>query len=112
MYYALYLAARNYASIPTRQPAEFYLNAAVQSLYAANCPNARGGFDCPISVGLMDGTVFREVLRALDDEGAAFAADAARVRSLMRNRTLGGGGLTGWASADYPAGSEFAWDTT
>ena len=54
----------------------------------------------------MDGTVWREVLRALDAEGAAWAADAATVRSLMWNRTKL------WNVDDNPAGSEFAWDTT
>lgn len=114
VYYALYLTARNYPGIPLRNSADFYLHAAIQSIYAANCVNlnAHGSFDCIITVGLMDGTVFREVLRALDAEGGAYAADAALVRSIMRNRTLGGSGVSGWNSMDNPAGSEFAWDTT
>lgn len=109
VYHSLYLTARNNPNIPLRNTADFYLHAAVQSIYAANCMNGRGGFDCLISVGLMDGTVFREVLRALIAEGPAYAADAATVLSIMRNRTLGGPGIVGWNNQDYPAGSEFAW---
>ena len=106
VHFALYLAARNSPNIALRQSADWYLNASVQTLYAANCKNDHGGFDCLVSVGLMDGTVWREVLRALDAEGAAWAADAATVRSLMLNRTRA------WNVDDNPAGSEFAWDTT
>lgn len=107
-YWSLYLTSRNLVNIPTRQSYDFYLNAAVQSIYAANCldPNS-GRFDCLISVGLMDGTVFREVLRALKSEGPGpWAQHASMVESIMRNRTLQ------WNSEDNPAGSEFAWDTT
>jgi Family of unknown function (DUF5695) len=102
----LYLAARNFPNIKTTRSADFYLNAAVQSLYAANCINGQGGFDCLITVGLMDGTVWREMLRALIAEGDKYATDAATVTSLMRNRTLQ------WQYEDQACGSEFAWDTT
>ena len=113
VHFSLYLAARNYDRVPGRlQPWEFYLNAAAETAFAANCPRADGGFDCLVSVGLMDGTVWREVLRALESEGAAFAAQAQTLNAIMRNRTLGDGrGLPGWNSLDNPAGSEFAWDT-
>jgi hypothetical protein len=111
VYYALYLAARNYDRIPGRaQTAAWYLNAALQTALQANCPRGDGGFDCLVQVGLMDGTVWREVLHALEAEGAP---EAAGFRELMRNRTLGNGrGWEGWNVMDNPAGSEFAWDTT
>ena len=45
----------------------------MQTIFAANCPRPDGsGFDCLITVGLMDGTVFREILRALESEAPAF----------------------------------------
>ena len=111
-YYALYLAARNAPRLALRNSAEFYLNAAVQSIYTVNCVDAATGrAGCLVTVGLMDGTVFREVLRALKSEGAAWAADAARVEALQRARVFGDG-AGGWNSMDNPAGSEFAWDTT
>ena len=114
VYLALYLAARNYDLLPGRAQAwSFYLNAAVKTAFAANCPRADGGYDCLVTVGLMDGTVWRSVLLALESEGADFAAQAAELRGLMRNRTLGDGkGVEGWNTQDNPAGSEFAWDTT
>jgi len=112
-YWSLYLAAAN-TNLPTVMPKEFYLNAAAQSIYAANCLRPDGGFDCMISVGLMDGTVFREVLRALLSEGAAWASAAAMVNAIQYNRTFGGGSIAGggWNAMDNPAGSEFSWDTT
>jgi hypothetical protein len=108
VYWSLYLAARNLPNIVTRNQADFYLNAAVQSIYAANCldPNT-GRFDCLISVGLMDETVFREILRALKSEGPGqWAQHAETVESIMRNRTMI------WTVQDNPAGSEFSWDST
>ena len=88
--------------------------APLQTALQANCPRADGsGFDCLVQVGLMDGTVWREVLLALEAEGAAFAPQAESFRALMRNRTLGDGrGWAGWNVMDNPAGSEFSWDTT
>ena len=96
--------------MPTlKQTAAWYLNAALQTALQANCPRADGGFDCLVQVGLMDGTVWREVLHALEAEGAP---EAAGFRALMRNRTLGNDEWIGFNRQDNPAGSEFAWDTT
>lgn len=112
-YHALYLSARNYPNIPLKRSFDWYLNASVQSIYAANCVGATGDAGCLITVGLMDGTVFREVLMSLKAEGPAWAADAARVEALQRARVFGDTrGWVGWNSLDNPAGSEFAWDTT
>jgi hypothetical protein len=114
-YHALYLAAANFPHVPLRQSAEWYLNASVQSIYALNCRDAQTGqFGCAVTVGLMDGTVFREVLRSLEAEGGVWAAHAASITQLMRERVFGGGpvGALGWNGMDNPAGSEFAWDTT
>jgi hypothetical protein len=113
-YHALYLAASNFPHIPLKQSAAWYLNASVQSIYALNCYDAATGtFRCAVTVGLMDGTVFREVLRSLEAEGATWAAEASNITQLMRDRVFGGGPVgQGWAQMDNPAGSEFAWDTT
>ena len=115
VYFALYLAARNGdpTQLPTKQPYTFYLNAAFQTAITASCPRADGsGYDCAVSVGLMDGTIWRELLLALEAEGAAWATQAATLRALMQARVFGGFGLEGWLNADNPAGSEFAYDTT
>jgi hypothetical protein len=57
----------------------------------------------------MDGTVFREVLKALQAEGtlnATFAAWAEQLDSHMHGRQQH------WAKQRFPYGSEFAFDTT
>jgi len=59
--------------------------------------------------GLMDGTIFREVLLALQLESpgnATFADYADKLRDKMQSRA------TNWANQPYPYGSEFAFDTT
>ena len=89
---------------------------------------------CYPTVGLMDGTVFREVLIALKEEATA-AADAAAeeavrdpstsspdwsgygslVEYMMRLRVFGGEGAGSnvpWVDQNAPYGSEFNWDTT
>ena len=114
-YLSLYLTARNFPLIPTLQPWSFYLNASVQSILKVNCWDGTRP-QCLCTVGLMDGTVFREVLRALRSEGpgGVWEGYATIVEDLQRNRTLGDKdiGWEGWNSMDNPAGSEFAWDTT
>ena len=112
-YYSLYLAASNFPNIPLKQNASWYLNAAVQSIYTLHCRDGSGNFNCAVTVGLMDGTIFREVLRSLVAEGAAWADEAAAIAQLMKDRVFGGPHVTdGWNSMDNPAGSEFAWDST
>ena len=115
VYHALYLAARNSPRITTlRNTADWYLNAAVQSIYAANCVDITNGKpNCLITVGLMDGTIFREVLRLLKAEGKLWESDATKIEALQRERVLGNGqGWEGWNTMDNPAGSEFSWDST
>jgi hypothetical protein len=74
-------------------------------------------FTCIPDVGVMDGTVFREVLNALNEEALSDAttwqAKANAVRQMMYNRTITGeNGSPGWNSLPAPFGSEFNWDTT
>ena len=58
----------------------------------------------------MDGTVFREILRSIQEEAeidaATWAPFAEQIRGNMLNRT------EGFAVEQYPYGSEFAFDTT
>lgn len=58
----------------------------------------------------MDGTVFREILRSIQEEAeidaATWAPFAEQIRGNMLNRT------EGFAAEQYPYGSEFAFDTT
>ena len=77
VYYALYLAARNLDLISTRMPWAYYLRQAADTLLALGCcqgPPTNSSVDyechCVPTVGLMDGTVFRELLLALSAEAA------------------------------------------
>eukprot|EP01062_Namystynia_karyoxenos_P073105 TRINITY_DN69953_c0_g1_i1.p1 TRINITY_DN69953_c0_g1~~TRINITY_DN69953_c0_g1_i1.p1 ORF type:complete len:1162 (+),score=302.99 TRINITY_DN69953_c0_g1_i1:74-3559(+) len=98
-YYAMYLVARNHPGISTVQDWRWYLERAANTTIAMGVPGT----------GLMDGTVFREVLVALQREG--LGALAAAVDATMRQRVFGSGS-GGWNAAEFPYGSEFNWDTT
>ena len=79
VYYSLYLAARNLDQMPTARPWAFYLRQAADTLLSLGCcqgppggSNLSTAYECHCvpTVGLMDGTVFREVLLALHAEAA------------------------------------------
>jgi len=58
----MYRTARNYDKISTQQPWSFYLERAYKTILAFGCfDNATSTFQCIPNVGVMDGTVFREV---------------------------------------------------
>eukprot|EP00041_Stephanoeca_diplocostata_P037277 m.1401029 g.1401029 ORF g.1401029 m.1401029 type:complete len:461 (+) comp25007_c0_seq12:114-1496(+) len=116
-YYAMYRVARNFELIATKQPWQWYLNRAYKTLLAFGCyDNQTDTFKCIPNVGVMDGTVFREVLIALEDEGvgdASWKAKAMCITAMMYNRTVSGfNGSPGWNDQAAPFGSEFNWDTT
>jgi len=97
-YWAMYHVARH-TSLATRMPWQWYLERAAKTCLKFGTS----------SVGFMDGTVAREVLRALLEEGEAnqtLAAYAATLRANMLVRQQH------WASTPYPYGSEFGFDTT
>lgn len=111
VYMALYRAARNWPGITTLQPWQWYLNWAVNITAAMACYDANtGNYGCIPTVSLMDDTVFLFLLEALNDEG--LTQQAAIIDGIMRTRVNGGSGIVGWVDQDYPAGSEFSWDTT
>ena len=61
------------------------------------------------NVGFMDGTVFREILVALEQEGkfnATIAGWASKASASMAARAAG------WSKLLFPYGSEFNYDTT
>jgi len=98
-YWAMYHVARH-TTLPTRLPWHWYL-------YRAGKTALKLGTS---GVGFMDGTVAREVLRALLAEGTAgnatLGAIGATLESNMRVRQRH------WAVTPYPYGSEFGFDTT
>jgi hypothetical protein len=84
---------------PHPQPKRRYLERAFKTSMKIGSPN----------VGLMDGTVFREVLLALHEEGesnSTVAGWATQLEAAMRSRAVG------WAAQTFPYGSEFNFDTT
>jgi len=93
-YYAMYRAARNYGGLKTLQTWQWYLERAANTSIAMGSP----------STGLMDGTIFREVLLALRSEGMSELAS--KLEANMRQR------VNIWNQQEFPYGSEFNWDTT
>ena len=94
----MYHVARHYDILKTRMPWQWYLERAAKTSLRFSC-----------GTGVMDGTVFREVLKALEAEGtlnATFAEWAKQLDSHMRGRQQH------WARQRFPYGSEFAFDTT
>lgn len=94
----MYHVARHYDKLRTLQPWQWYLERAAKTSLRFSC-----------GTGVMDGTVFREVLRALNAEGrlnATLAGWAAQLDARMRGRQ------ERWARQRFPYGSEFAFDTT
>lgn len=97
-YWAMYHVARHYDKITTYQAWQWYLERAAKTSLRFSC-----------GTGVMDGTVFREVLTALKAEGrlnATIAGWATELDSHMHGRQQH------WAKQNFPYGSEFAFDTT
>jgi len=100
-YLALYYAARN-TELKTNHPWDWYLMRAANTTLKFAAP----------SVGVMDDTTFREILRAVAEEAEEdpsrhdFVEAAAKITSNMYERA------SGRFSQPYPYGSEFAFDTT
>lgn len=101
-YYAMYRVARYHTSVKVRMPWQWYLGRAANT-------TAKFGSHRP-KTGVMDGTLFREVLRSLDEEAGedaeAWKPVADQIRADMLNRT------ENFAAQEYPYGSEFGFDTT
>jgi hypothetical protein len=92
-WYALYRVARYYDNLSTIQPWSYYLERAYKTVFALGSPG----------VGLMDGTVFREVMLALYNEGvdnSTYLGWANDIAGNMQNRA------SQWSTEVFPYGSE------
>ena len=98
-WYAMYRVARNYDLLATYQPWDYYLYGA----YMTSLQVGQAG------VGFMDGTIFREILVALQAEGALNATIQAWADALDKNMAAR---ALQWSTEPYPFGSEFSYDTT
>lgn len=98
-YWALYHIARNHENIQTHHDWQWYLERIAKTMMRG----ANGG------TGYMDGTVYRECLNALIEEGKlneTIAGWATTLNETLHQRQ------EGWTHQPYPYGSEFGFDTT
>jgi hypothetical protein len=99
LYWTMYRLARNRTGLVTNHPWDWYLNQAYKTSVAmTTVGNEYAQF------GLMDGTVFLEILKDLKREG--LTAQATDLETKMKARE------SVWRTENYPFGSEMAWDST
>jgi hypothetical protein len=99
IYYSLYRIARDNVNISTVHPWSWYLMQAYQTYIAMNklAPNY-------LKFGLMVGSVFLNVIDALEAEG--YTEEWKQMIALQQARTIL------WQEKPFPFGSEFPWDST
>eukprot|EP00039_Didymoeca_costata_P004368 m.72838 g.72838 ORF g.72838 m.72838 type:complete len:1030 (+) comp12363_c0_seq3:71-3160(+) len=107
-YYSMYRIARYYTKLNTYRTWQWYLGRAANTTIRFGAPG----------VGVMDGTVFREVLRSVKEEASLqrlhdissasynWTYFAERIEANMFRRA------SGFSRELYPYGSEFSFDTT
>jgi hypothetical protein len=104
-YWAMYNVARNYPYYEPAHPWEWYLGQAYETTMFLTSVDERGrdrvGY---MQLGLMGGTIFRQLLDDLKREG--WTDKAALLEARMKTREAR------WAKEAYPFGSEMAWDST
>src|SRR6185503_6653533 len=91
LYWSMYRLARNNTGLVTNHPYDWYLTRAYQTSVAmTTIGNDYARF------GLMDGTIFLEILKDLQREG--LTTEAADLEARMRTRE------TRWRGENYPFG--------
>ena len=104
-YWAMYRLARNNVDLVTSHPWDWYLERAYQTAMFLTSRNEQGRYRVGyVNMGLMQGTVFVEILEDLKREG--WDEKAANMEARMKQRT------DRWIQQAYPFGSEMAWDST
>jgi hypothetical protein len=99
LYWAMYRLARNHVGLVSNHPADWYLDQAYKTATAMVTIG-----DEYAQYGLMDGTVFIEILKDLQREGKT--AQANDLEAKMKARA------DAWNTQAYPFASEMAWDST
>jgi len=98
-YWSLYRVARNHTGVAKKHDWQWYLEQAFQT--AKFLFSGRVGY---AELGLMEGTIFLELLQDLKREG--WTAQATELERLVKKRA------DRWREEAYPFGSEMAWDST
>ncbi len=98
-HWVLYRLARCHEGLVKAHDWRWYLDRAYQTVLAM--PRLAPEY---AKFGQMEGEVFVEILRDLQDEG--MAAQASQLEKAMRQRA------DAWAKEEYPFGSEMPWDST
>lgn len=99
LYWTMYRLARNYQGLVEGHSWDWYLNQAYQTSVAMTTI----GNDYA-QYGLMNGSIFLEVLKDLEREGLTSEADDLEARMQERAER--------WRVQAYPFGSEMPWDST
>jgi hypothetical protein len=104
-YWAMYRLARNNENLIRNHPWQWYLEQAFETTRFAfgrtDDGKRRVGY---VELGLMEGTIFLELLRDLQRE--SWTEKAGEIEKLMKERA------DEWVKEEYPFGSEMAWDST
>ncbi|MFT3746569.1 MAG: DUF5695 domain-containing protein [Pyrinomonadaceae bacterium] len=104
-YWSMYRNARNTEGLVKNHPWDWYLDQAFNTTKFAFSKKPNGEYVVGyVELGLMEGTIFLELLKDLKREG--WADKAAEIEKLMKTRA------DAWAKEEYPFGSEMAWDST
>lgn len=104
-YWSMYRIARNRPGLVKNHPWKWYLDQAIQTTRFAFGKKPDGKYQVEyVELGLMEGTVFLELLQDLKREG--MKAEAAEIEAMMKERA------DRWSREEYPFGSEMAWDST
>jgi hypothetical protein len=104
-YWSMYRNARNLEGFVKAHTWDWYLDQAYNTTKFAFSRKPDGKYVVGyVELGLMEGTIFLELLKDLKREG--WSDKAAEVERLMKERA------DAWAKEEYPFGSEMAWDST
>ena len=98
IYWSLYRLARNYTGLVTHHTWDWYLTQAYKTGIGMR---DLGGYN---DKGLMDGSVFLEILKDMVREG--WTTQMTAYETFFHNRA------TTWSTEAYPFGSEMPWDST
>jgi len=104
-YWSMYRVARNHPTLVSNHPWNWYLDQAYETTMFLTSTDEKGedrvGY---MQLGLMEGSVFIELLQDLKREGLTEKAAALEARMKLR--------ADRWSKMAYPFGSEMAWDST